>query len=193
MRNGLIVAAVAAALACVASASAENLYQPGNWPALATDRRAFQVGDILTVLVYENATATNSANTASKKSSKINGAISAGSRLDEGASLSLNGNSDSQGTVGRSGQMVAQISVTIEKVFPNGDLLLSGTQLLNLGGERATIKVRGRVRPADISAANAVLSSRLADAEIEYDGKGFVSRSARPGIVTKIFNWLGLL
>lgn len=192
MRRLLYLAVLLGALSA-GSASAESLYRPGNWSSLAADRRAFGVGDILTILVYENATATNSANAGSKKSSKVNGAISAGTRLDEAANLSLSGNSDNQGTVGRSGQMVAQISAKIDEVLPNGDLLLSGTQMLNLSGERTTIRVRGRVRTADISAANAVLSSRLADAQIDYDGKGFVSRSARPGVVAKIFNWLGLL
>jgi flagellar L-ring protein precursor FlgH len=181
------------AMACAVSGSAESLYKPGNWSSLATDRRAFQVGDILTVLVYENATASNSASAGSKKNSKVGGAVNAGGKLDEAANLSLNGSSDSQGTTGRSGQMVAQISVKVDEVLPNGDLRLSGTQMLNLSGEHTTIRVKGRVRAADISAANAVLSSRLADAEIDYDGKGFVSRSAHPGIVTKIFNWLGLL
>jgi len=54
------------------------------------------------------------------------------------------------------------------------------------------IGVRGRIRPYDISAENAVLSSRIADAQIDYDGKGFVSRSAKPGLLNRIFSFLGL-
>ncbi|MEO7680134.1 MAG: flagellar basal body L-ring protein FlgH, partial [Sphingomonas sp.] len=52
--------------------------------------------------------------------------------------------------------------------------------------------VRGRVRAADIGADNRVLSSRIADAQIDYDGKGFVSRSAKPGILNRVFRFLGL-
>jgi len=75
----------------------------------------------------------------------------------------------------------------------NGDLRVVGSQVLNLSGEKTVIRVRGRVRAADVSATNAVLSNRLADAEIDYDGKGYVSRSGKPGVLTRVFNWLGLM
>ena len=72
-------------------------------------------------------------------------------------------------------------------------LLASLLALLLVPVWRAMGGVRGRVRPDDINGQNAVLSSRIADANIEYDGKGFASRGAKPGIVTQIFSWLGLL
>lgn len=171
----------------------ENLYVPGNWSALAADMRASHVGDVLTIVIYESATASNSASSGSKKSSRVEGSITAGDVLNESAGLKLGGGSDNQGTNGRSGRMVAQISATVEEVLPNGDLRVAGTQLLNLSGERTAIKVKGRVRAADITGANIVLSSRLADAQIDYDGSGFVSRSGKPGIVSRIFNFLGLM
>jgi flagellar L-ring protein precursor FlgH len=89
--------------------------------------------------------------------------------------------------------MVAQISAAVEEVLANGDLRVVGSQVLNLSGEKTVIRVRGRVRAADVSATNAVLSNRLADAEIDYDGKGYVSRSGKPGVLTRVFNWLGLM
>ena len=52
--------------------------------------------------------------------------------------------------------------------------------------------MRGRIRPADITSDNSVLSSRIADAQINYDGKGFVSRSAKPGVINRVFSFLGL-
>lgn len=185
--------ALAAALAALTMpAGASDLFVAGNWPSLAADRRATQQGDILTIVVYENASASNVANSRSKKSTKLDGRISAGSSFNEGAGLSLGSGSDNEGATGRSGRMVAQISAVVENVLPNGDLQIAGSQLLNINGERTVIRVKGRVRAADISASNAVLSSRLADATIDYDGSGFVSRSARPGIVSRIFSWLGL-
>ena len=81
----------------------------------------------------------------------------------------------------------------IVAVLPNGDLEIAGAQRLNINRERTVIRVRGRVRPTDISADNMVLSSRIADASIDYDGAGFVTRSGRPGLVTRIFNFLGLM
>jgi flagellar L-ring protein precursor FlgH len=176
-----------------APAHATDLYAPGRWPALASDRRASEKGDILTILVYESSTATNRVGSNSKKNIRLDGRITGGSALDESGSLSIGGGSDNLGTSMRSGQIVAQISAIVEDVAPNGDLLIAGAQQLNINGEKTNIKVRGRVRPADVSAGNVVLSSRLADAAIDYDGRGFVSRSGKPGIVGRIFNWLGLL
>jgi flagellar L-ring protein precursor FlgH len=89
--------------------------------------------------------------------------------------------------------MAAQLSATVTEVRPNGDLIVSGWQALDLSGEKTNIKVTGRIRPDDIGADNSVLSSRLADARIEYNGKGFSSRSAKPGIVARLFNFLGFL
>ncbi|HLY89147.1 MAG TPA: flagellar basal body L-ring protein FlgH [Acetobacteraceae bacterium] len=175
------------------TASADNLYRPGSWPALASDRNARQVGDLVTILVYENASATNSASSGSAKSAKMQGAVTAGHSFNKSGGVEETGASDSSGTTGRSGQMVAQISATVSAVEPNGDLDIRGEQVIHINGERTLIKIKGRVRTADISTANTVLSTRLADAMIDYDGSGFVSRSARPGIVTRIFSWLGLL
>jgi flagellar L-ring protein precursor FlgH len=180
------------ALAVNGGALAENLYSPSSWSALAGDRRATQVGDSLTILVYENSRASDSAGSNSKKSSAFNGHVTAGT-FDKSGGFGLNGSSDNQGSTDRSGGMVAQISASVDEVMPNGDLRVSGTQLIRLNGNHTTIKVKGRVRPADISSSNVVLSTRLADAQIDYDGKGFVSRSGKPGIITRIFNFLGLM
>lgn len=174
-------------------AHATDIYRPAGFPALASDQTARQVGDIVTILVYENASASNSATLNSHRNNRIDGRITASSGLDEGVGLGLSGSSDNAGSVGRSGKMVAQISATVEEVLPNGDLRIAGDQQLSIGGERTMIRVVGRVRRADILAANAVLSSRIADARIDYNGKGFASRGAKPGIVNRIFNWLGLL
>jgi flagellar L-ring protein precursor FlgH len=193
MKRNRSLAVMASFLTLAAPASAKDLYRPGTFPALASDQSAAQVGDVITILVYENASATNSASTNTKKSTKIDGHIAAGSRLNESGSLGLGGSSDNAGSIGRSGQMIAQISATVEEVLPNGDLRVAGNQELNVSGEHTHIRVMGRVRRADISPANAVLSSRVADARIEYDGKGFASRGAKPGIVSRIFGWLGLL
>ncbi len=88
--------------------------------------------------------------------------------------------------------MAAQLSVTVREVLANGDYLIEGEQRLDVNGERTLIRVRGRIRTADIRGDNSVLSGRIADAQINYDGKGYVSRSARPGLVNRIFSLLGL-
>lgn len=178
------------------AAQADNLYRHDNWPALASDRRAAQVGDVLTVVVMENSTATNTAQTGTRRDTRLGGDISAGhpgSGINESATLGLSGSFGGNGQTVRSGRMVAQISVHVDTVYPNGDLGVSGASALNISGERTNIRIRGRVRPADIAGDNSVLSGRLADAQIDYDGSGFVSRSARPGLFQRIFSFLGVM
>lgn len=176
-----------------AASLADDLYRQDNWAALASDRRASAVGDILTVIVLENSTAANSAQIGTRRGSRLSGDISAGTALNESGSLGLSGQYDGTGQMSRSGRMVAQISVRVDQVYPNGDLGISGAQALNISGERTNIRIRGRVRPTDISGNNTVPSARIAEAVIDYDGTGFVSRSARPGLVQRIFRFLGLM
>jgi flagellar L-ring protein FlgH len=183
--------------ACVAAlsapATAGNLYQGGSWPALAADRRAWAVGDGILIIVSESAQASNAVSKGSRKRTKIEGSIAAGHRLDEGAGLSLAGNLEGEGRSGRSDRVVARLSAKVDAVLPNGDLLVSGRQQLRVNGEATMIHVAGRLRSADIASDNTTLSSRLADAVVEYNGRGFTSRNARPGIIGQIFSFLGLL
>jgi flagellar L-ring protein precursor FlgH len=168
-----------------------------NFAALATDRIARNVGDALTVIVYESSSGSGSAENATNRNSSFQGQIAAGnpntgSGINEAANLGLGYSADNNGATTRAGTMVGQISVTVDQVLPNGDLHVSGVQVLNVNGERTRISVKGRVRQADITAANVILSTSLADATIDYDGAGIVSASAHAGIITRALNWLGI-
>lgn len=177
-------------LAAIMPAGAGELDQ--NWAALASDRSARAVGDVVTVVVYQTSQAADSATTQSSRASNIHGQVAGGPSFNESGHLDLASGSDNTGQTNRSGTMIAQISAVVGEVYPNGDFQIAGSQVLNIDGEKTTIRVKGRVRQKDISAENAVLSTRLADAVIDYDGSGFVSRSAHPGLITRALNWLGL-
>jgi flagellar L-ring protein FlgH len=172
-------------------ALADDLFRNDEWAAVASDRTASEVGDIITVIVYQSAEARNAAQNTSRTRRSFEGGLQSGS-IDEAATLSLDGAYAGQGEVRRSESFVTQISVTITEVLENGDLLIAGEQQMHVNGERTTVRVRGRVRPADIYGANQVLSTRIADAEISYDGQGFVSRNARPNWVHRLFSLLGI-
>lgn len=181
-----------------APAVAGDLYQGGNWAALASDRKASQVGDLVTIEVLANNSASNTVSRGSRKRTALDGAVSVATTngatsFARSGDLGWGGSFDGQGTNALANRVAARLSATVSEVLPNGDLIVSGRQDLNISGERTNIRVSGRVRPEDIDAGNAVVSSRLADARIEYDGKGFASRGAKPGIVARIFDWLGLL
>ena len=192
MRPAILLLGMSCAIALgVGPAQSEDLYKGSTWSALATDHRAARPGDSLTVVVYENSTASNSTQNGTRKTSQLSGQLSSDARRTSGA-LDLSNSFQGAGQVGRAQQMLAQISVVVDEVLPNGDLRVSGAQNLTLNGEPTSISVRGRVRPQDVMSDNSVLSTRLADAEITYDGTGFVAKGARPGVITRALGWLGL-
>ena len=182
----------AALVATGSVAEADNLYADPNWPAMTADRHAAAVGDILTVTIFQAAEATNSAQNNSRKSTDLSGSIQGG-HLSESGEIQFGGGYSGRGEVRRSERFVSQMSVSVLQVLPNGDLVVSGEQWLFINGEKSKIGVRGRVRVADIRSDNSILSTRIADAQIEYNGRGFVSRSAKPGIISRLFSFLGLI
>lgn len=164
----------------------------GSWSALASDRTAATVGDTLTVVILETSSAASSAQSASRTDTRLVGSISAGGQVQESGGLGLQGAFDGRGQISRSGRLIGQIGVTVQEVLPNGDLRIAGAQTLNIDGERTAIHLTARVRPADVAGDNSVLSSRLADAQITYDGDGTLSRSGEPGWFNRVLTWLGL-
>lgn len=179
-------------LLCASSAAfADSLYRHSNWSALSADRKASGVGDALTVVIFQAAEASNSAQNNSGRSTNVGGSLNVGS-IDESARLQFGGSYNGKGEVRRSERLVAQLTVVVQSVLPNGDYVVGGEQSMRINGETTNIGVRGRIRPEDIRGDNSVLSSRIADAQINYDGRGFVTRSAKPGLINRIFSFLGL-
>lgn len=175
-----------------AAAQAENLYQPEQFKALVSDKKAYKVGDNLTVQVFEDASSTTSAATTSDKSSGVDFKVK-GNNTDTSGNLALSDQAQGKGKIQRSGKLLAQITVTVKAVDPSGLLVVSGEQLITVNEEKQEIKLEGKVRPADIGENNTVLSSRLADAKISYIGEGILGDRQRPGLITRFLNWLGLV
>lgn len=171
---------------------AETLYHADSYRSLTSDRRAYQIGDVLTVLIVENSSASATAGTNTDKSNNLGIKFSIPNRQEESA-LSLQEEFDGRGKIARSGKLLAQISVTVKDINPNGDLLISGDQLIEINDEKQSINIKGKVRPIDIDARNSVLSTRIADAQIKYVGDGVLADSQHKGWLSKIITFLGLL
>jgi flagellar L-ring protein precursor FlgH len=147
------------------------------------------VGDSLTVLIYESATATSRADTSASRTSKLD--VSATDLHNTvGGKVSTDNDFEGGGAERRSGEVIARVSVTVVEIAPNGDLRVKGDQRIALNSETQRISVEGRLRPQDISAENTVLSSRLADAQIELKGRGLLSSRQKPGWLVRFFQWL---
>lgn len=188
------VIAMALTFGAIASqtVAAADLAIQSDFASLVGDRRATKVGDIVTLVIVENSSASNSADLSSEKSYSANGSVSSvNAPRTYGGQLRLGDESEGRGRLQRSGRLAAQLSVRVYEVLPNGDLLVRGGQEINLNGEKTRIAVEGLLRPTDIMSGNVALSTRLANARIEYDGDGYLSDRARPGLLARIVNWFG--
>jgi len=172
---------------------ADNLYRENGFRSLVSDHKARQVGDSLTVLIYENSSAATSADTSTDKSDGVGAGFSSSSTSDKFLKFQLSNNFKGQGKSQRSGKLLAQITVTVHALDDNGELLVKGEQLLEVNNEKQQILLEGRVRPQDISDTNTVLSNRLANARISYVGDGILAEKQRPGLIGRFMTWLGLI
>jgi flagellar L-ring protein precursor FlgH len=175
-------------LGLATSAPGQDLYGHGNWPALASDRTAEKIGDSLTVLIQEASQASGTSQNSRQSGAGATGQIS-GIKHGGQAGLSGDYNYSTTGQSGRSGQLVATISVVVDAVLPNGDLHVTGNQLIDINGEKTQIHLAGRVRRADIGANDTVPSTALADATINYGGPGLNGDDHRRGFLQRLFAW----
>ena len=173
---------------------AASLYQgEGNFRSLTSDKRAYRVGDMLTVLVMENSSASANANTTAEK----RGGLLFGwkdTNRSENSALQLGDTFGGKGQIQRSGKLLAQLTVTVREIDPvTGLLHVSGEQQIFVNDEKQEITLQGKVRPIDVLDNNTVLSTRLADARISYIGDGILSEKQHAGLITRFLTWLGLL
>jgi flagellar L-ring protein FlgH len=190
----LILVLVTILLALWGSARADNLFNPDQYRAVAADKKAYKVGDNLTVQVFENASATTTAGTNTEKTNNAKFAFQ-DTASNSNSSIGVNATDDFQGKgqIQRSGKLLAQITVTVKSIDSAGLLYVSGEQLIAVNDEKQEIKLEGKVRPSDVGENNTVGSSRLSDAKISYIGEGVLGDRQRPGLIRRFFSWLGLL
>lgn len=183
-RQRHLAATASFALACIlaaAPARAVSLYDEGSFRPLTADNKAFRVGDALTIQVFENSSATTSADTGTRRKNGISASANDGAGRGHQVGLAVGGDFDGGGRTQRANRVLATLTVTVRDILPNGDLKVGGEQMLTVNDEPQKVTLEGRVRPVDISDANIVLSTRLADAKITFVGEGDVTeRSQRP-------------
>lgn len=155
------------------------------------DRKARVVGDSLTIVISESSVASRSGNAANSKSASAQANAGTGIfKWIDNAKVSSSDSFKNEGKITNTNTVSGRITVQVTAVKPNGNLLVSGTQSINQNGEEQKITITGEVRPEDISADNAVLSSNVANAQLKIDGKGPIANKQRQGILTQIFNFL---
>ena len=170
-------------------ASANSLWRSGA-RAFFIDQRANRVGDILTVQIdiddsAKTSNSTNSSRTSSAEVGAINvlGLQSSLGKFLPGAydpdspfSTSSNSSNVGAGSVNRSEKISLTIAAVVTSVLPNGNMMIQGTQEVRTNTEVRQLTVAGIVRPEDISAANTIRHTQIAEARISYGGRGDISR-----------------
>ena len=184
--------AVAALLSLSLGATATSLYNESTFRPLTADNKAFRVGDILTVQVFENSSATTSADTGTRRKNNLNAELTHGTRRVAETGIAVGGDFDGGGRTQRANRVLITLSVSVKEVLPNGDLRVGGEQLLLVNEEQQKVTLEGRVRPQDVSDGNVVLSTRLADARITYLGEGEVSERQQRAWWRKLLDWVGM-
>jgi flagellar L-ring protein precursor FlgH len=168
--------------------------------ALVSDVRAHQIGDILTVIIEENKSASKNTSTKSSKTSGVDAGLEAFlfspaasgllTKKGELPSMKLNSSSNFEGggNVTSSEKITTKLSVRIIDVLPNRQFLVEGSQKTAFGGENQDVVLRGVVRQADVTTANTVFSYNLADVTIQFTSKGKISDSTKRGWFTKVWD-----
>lgn len=182
----------ACALSLSGLAMAQSLYSEGQYQSLVSDQRARRAGDVITVMIVENASASSGADTSSERSNGAGFNAELLGHPKRAGQLGTDVDFDGRGRTQRSGRLLAQISVRVESVADNGDLLIAGQQAIAINDEKQEIRLSGRVRPQDVSDGNTVLSSRVADARISYMGDGELADRQRPSWWNRLLVLLGL-
>jgi len=181
-------------------ASPGSLFAPSGRLADSTrDLRASQVDDVITIVVSENASAVASgATNTSRKSTATNsiasfaGILPAAGRLANLANVSNAQQIQGTGQTSRTITLSTTLSARVVDVTPNGTLVVEGTKDINVNSEKQNIRVRGLVRPADLTTANTVQSMQVANLQVQIDGKGVVNDAIkRPAWLYRVL--LGLL
>jgi flagellar L-ring protein precursor FlgH len=201
-----ICAGILGALVCAKPARAQlggspgSLFTPsGRLADPARDVRAADVGDIVTIIVSDSASAVaNGVTNTSRKSAAsasvtgLAGFSSPAGRLSNLAGATGNQQLQGQGTTSRNMTISTTVSARVVEVTAQGNLLIEGTKNIGINSEKQTVLLRGYIRPADLSATNTVASNQVADLTLQINGKGVVGDAVkRPFILYRIL--LGLL
>lgn len=167
------------------------------------DMRARQIGDLVTIRISESPTAKLYAKTKTSRESTLEGSVAelgGFMKYLEAANGNLAGDKllktsykpsfSGEGTNDRQGNMTAYVTGSVIEVLPNGNLHISGSRKIKVNNETQYINISGTIRPEDIDPNNQIQSTYIADARIEYSGKGVIAEKQMPGWGSRILDYV---
>jgi len=174
-------------------ASAGAIYQANTGLSLFADGKARNVGDILTINLLENTIAQSSADTTVNKNSSVEVEAPmlfghADPKKQLSATVSGKRGFTGNGKSAQSNRLQGQVTVTVIQRLPNGNLVVAGEKNLRLNQSNELVQIQGIVRAADIAADNTIASSKVANAQIVYGGRGAMAQANAMGWLARFFN-----
>ena len=166
---------------------------------LGKDLKASRVDDLVTIVVLEKVSAVATGDVKTQRTSNAQSSIQAAGGLTRAtgpwanlAKTNTNTQLQGTGTTSRGTTLTATVSARVVDVLPNGYLVVEGVKRVQVNSENQVITIRGVIRPYDLDPTNSVPSDRLAQMEVQVNGKGVINDSIRrPWFLYRLL--LGLL
>lgn len=187
--------------------------QGGGGLELFRDHRVWQVGDIVTVQIVQNATATKNVSQNLGRSESILSTVtnffgfptsfghsSAKTQFNPNINYTSANSLQGSGATAQSDSFITTVSAMVQRIRPNGDLVIAGNDRVKLVGGKEYIRIAGVIRPEDIVSGNVVPSTQMAEAHIEFSGDGVTYMAPKMGFMQHLFlsvstiwpgNWFG--
>ncbi len=189
-----------------AAQSNGSIYQAGFETNLYDDRKAYRVGDIITITLSEKTQASKKAGSSIDKDSTTSlgltslfgGGVSVnnpdsglnpitGENLGLSASYSGSRATEGKSDADQSNSLSGSVTVTVAEVLPNGILAVRGEKWMTLNTGDELVRIAGLIRADDIATDNTVSSTRVANARITYSGTGAFADASQPGWFDRFF------
>lgn len=153
--------------------------------------RQHKIGDLITVIVIEKTEASQRASSSGSKEGSVSVSpgggllnfiplISAAGELEHNAS----------GSTSKDNRFQTSITAKVVEVLDNNILKIEGKRKIKIDGEEQEVVLTGYIREADITVNNTIISTFLADAEINLSGNGAINNKTTPGLLTRLLEWL---
>jgi flagellar L-ring protein precursor FlgH len=162
-----------------------SIWSPeGRLVRLGTDAKAVRLHDVVSIVVSEALTAETDGGVKGARASNANsgltslfGALKASNALQNLVGMTASSGLAAQGQSTTNSSLATTFGGEVVDVLPNGMLVVQATRQLTFSQQTQVIKLRGLVRPEDVSAQNQVLSTAMTDLELEVTGKGIINDS----------------
>lgn len=165
--------------------TAGSLWSPnGQLVRLGTDVKAYRLHDVVSIVVTESLAASTDGQVKNSRASNANSSITAlfGAIKPSNSLQNLLGQSSASGLTAQgqsttNSSLLTTFGAEVVDVLPNGMLVVQATRQITFSQQTQLIRLRGLVRPEDVSSQNEVLSTAMTDLELEVTGKGIVNDS----------------